>query len=78
MDVKVYTSFGKRKPGSEVIKLVSCSTQLSTKIKLLIKTTIQINKDISCSNSDVVFIMLINVKMVGILTFMSRINFLLS
>ena len=38
-------------------------------------------KYIALSLSDVVFIMLINVKMptiVGILTFMSRINFLLS
>ena len=41
----------------------------------------QIRKCLTLSLSDVVFIMLINVKMptiVGILTFMSRINFVLS
>ena len=41
----------------------------------------QIKKIFALSHSDVVFIMLINVKMptiVGILTFMSRINSLLS
>ena len=69
--------------GPEVIKLYSCSTQLSTKFQLLIKTKIPTNEEVSCFNlslSDVVFIMLINVKMptiVGILTFMSRINFVL-
>ena len=45
------------------------------------KTKIPINKEVSRFKSDVVFIMLINVKMptvVGILTLMSRINFLLS
>ena len=39
------------------------------------------NKSLALSLSDAVFIMLINVKMstiVGILTFMSRINFVLS
>ena len=46
--------------GSEVIKHFSCSTQLSTKFQLLIKTKIQTN---ALSLSDVVFIMLINVKM---------------
>ena len=65
----------------EVIKLFSCSTQLSTKFQLLIKT-ITTNEEVSClSLSDVVFLMLINVKMptiIGILTFMSRINFVLS
>ena len=44
------------------------------------KTKIRTNEDSSCSSSlsDLVFIMLINVKMptiVGILTFMSKINF---
>ena len=52
------------------------------KFQLLINTKILINKEVSCFKfSDVVFIMSINVKMptiVGILTFMSRINFLLS
>ena len=45
------------------------------------KTEIATNKGVSCFISDVVFIMLINVKMptvVGILTAMSRINFVLS
>ena len=69
-------------PGPEVIKLFSCSTQLSTKFQLLIKTKIPIYVEVSCfSLSDVVFIMLINVKVptiVAILTFMSGINFVLS
>ena len=69
-------------PGSKVIKLFSCSTQLSTKFQLLIKLKYrQIKKFLALSLSDVVFIILINIKMptiVGILTFMSRINFLLS
>ena len=50
----LYISLVTRQPGAKVIKLFSCSTQLSMK-----------------------FILLINVKMptiVGILTFMSRIN----
>ena len=68
----------------EVIKLFSCSTELSVKFQMLIKTIMLKNKDFSCFQTltvDVVFIMLINVKMptiVGILTFMSRINFMLS
>ena len=70
------------RPGPRVIKLFSCSTQLSTKFQLLIKTKIPTKKKfLALSLSDVVFIMLINVKMptiVGILTFMSRINFVLS
>ena len=67
-------------PGPGVIKLFSCSTQLSTKFQLLIKTKILTKKFLALSLSGVVFIMLINVKMptiVGILTFMSRINFVL-
>ena len=59
-------------PGPEVIKLFSCSTQLSMKFKLLIKTKMPTYKEVSCySLSDVVFFMLINVNMptiVGILT----------
>ena len=55
---------------------------LSTKFQLLIKTKIHTNEEVSCcSLSDVVFFMLINVKMptiVGILIFMSRIHFMLS
>ena len=69
-------------PGPEVIKLFSCSTQLSKKFQLLVKTKIPTNEEVSCFKlPDVVFIMLINVKMstiVGILTFMSSINFVLS
>ena len=50
--------------GPEVIKLFSCSTQLSRKFQLLIKTKIQAkNNCLALSLSDVVFIMLINVKM---------------
>ena len=67
------------KPGPEVIKLFSCSTQLSKKFQLVIKTKIQTNEEAYCLKSirsGVVFIMLINV--VGILTFMSRVNFVLS
>ena len=69
-------------PGPEVIKNFSCSTQLSTKFQLPIKTKIPINEEFfALSHSDDIFIMLINVKMptiVGILTFLSRINFVLS
>ena len=62
--------------GPEVIKLFSCSTQLSTKFQLLIKTKMLKNKDVlAFKPSDVLFIKLINV---GILTFMSMINFMLS
>ena len=68
--------------GPEGIKLFSCSTQLSTKFQLLIKLKYrQIKMILALGLSAVVFIMLINVKMptiVGILTFMSRINFVLS
>ena len=79
--------------GPEAIKLFSCSTKLSIKFQLLIKTKIMENKAFifAFKLSDVVFsmpmlkcqqfIMLINVKMptiVGILTFMSTINFMLS
>ena len=63
-------------------KTFSCSTKLSKKFKLLIKLKYrQIKKFLALSLSDGVFIMLINVKMptiVGILAFMSRINFVLS
>ena len=63
-------------PGPEVIKLASCSTQLSRKFQLLIKKISSTEKVDTLSLSDVVFIMLMNTKMptsVGILTFMSRI-----
>ena len=65
-------------PGPEVIQLFSCSTQLNKKFQLLIKTKIpKVKKFFALSLSDVVFIMLINVKMptiVGILAFMSMIT----
>ena len=57
--------------GVEVIKLFSCSTQLSTKFQLLLNLKYRhMKKLIALSLSDVVFIMPINVKMptiVGIL-----------
>ena len=61
-------------------KTFSCSTRLSTKFQLLIKTkTRQMKKFLALSLSDVVFIMLINIlTIVGILTFMSMMNFVLS
>ena len=74
-------------PDPEVIKLFSRSTQMSTKFQLLIKTKIPTNKEVTsfkslrCCIYPAHFILLINVKMptiVGILTFMSRINFMLS
>ena len=69
-------------PGPKIIKLFTCSTQLSMKFQLLTNTKYrQIKKFLALSFSDVVFIMHINVKMptiVGILTFMSIINFVLS
>ena len=72
----IYTS------GPEVIKLFSCSTQLSMKFQLLIKSKIgKIWTFIAFKHSDVVFIMLIKVKMpiiVGILSFMSMLNFTLN
>ena len=70
--------------GPKVIKLLSCSTQLSMKFQRLIKTEIHVptkKKCLALCLLDVVFIMLINVKMpmiVCILPFMSRINFMLS
>ena len=70
--------------GPEVIKLVSCLTQLSMKFQLLVKLKYwQMEKFLALSLSDVVFVMLINVKMptmVGILHFniYEQDNFLLS
>ena len=61
-------------PPPKVIKLFSCSTQLSKKFQLLIQTVLAFKL------SYVVIIMLKNVKMptiVGILTFTGRINFAL-
>ena len=71
-------SFGMTRP--QGYKPLSCSTQLSMKFQLLIKAKMLKNKDFSFKLSDVAFIMLINVKMptiVGILTLMSMINFML-
>ena len=55
----------------DVIKLFSCSTQLSTKFQLLIKAKLPTNekKFLALSLSDVVFIMLMNVKMPKLLAF---------
>ena len=39
------------KPGPEVIKLFSCSTQLSTTFQLLIKAKKPTNEDVSCFKS---------------------------
>ena len=70
------------KPGTEVIKLFSCLSQLSIEFQMLITTKVIKNKDFSCFQTLICcIIMLINVKMpniVGILTFMSMINFMLS
>ena len=45
------------RPGPEVIKHFSCSTQLSSKFQLLIKTKIPTNKKfLALSFSDIVFI----------------------
>ena len=76
----VYSPF---RSGPEVIKRFSCSSQLSTTFQLLMKKLKyrQMKTFLALSVSDVVFIMLINVKMptfVGILTFMSRTKFVLS
>ena len=35
-------------PGPQVIKLISCSTQLSTKFQPLIKTKIPTNEEVNC------------------------------
>ena len=40
--------FPLRRPCPKVIKLVSCSTQMSTKIQLLIKTKIPTNEEVYC------------------------------
>ena len=67
-------------PGPEVIKRFSCSNQLNIKFKLLIESNILKKKHFSyLKRSYFVFVMLINVKMptiVGILTLMSRIEFI--
>ena len=64
--------------GPEVIKLLSCSTQLSMKFQMFIKSQmLKIKTFLAFRCSNVVFITLINIKMptsVGILIFMSRIK----
>ena len=55
-------------------KFISCSTQLSTKFQLLIKTKIPTNIKVSCFWSLICCIYHVN----GILTFMSRTNYVLS
>ena len=66
--------------GPKVIKLFSCSTQLSMKFQLLIKTKIQTNEEVSCFKSLRCCIYHAdNFKMptiVGLLTFMSTVNVL--
>ena len=70
------------KPGAEVIKLISCSTQLSMKFEILINIEIaKIDGMFRFYSLKPAIILLINVKMpivVDILTFMSRINFMFS
>ena len=59
----------------------SDSTQVSVKFQLLIKHCKNLKTVLAYKLSDAVFILLINVKMstiCGILSFMSRINFMLS
>ena len=68
------------KTGPDVTKLFSYSTQLCTTFQLLLKTKNRQKKFLASRLSDVEFIMLINGKMstiVGILTFISRINIVL-
>ena len=71
-----------QKPGLEVIKLFSCSTQLRKKFQLLIKTNILTNKEVSCFKSLKCCIYHANkcqnANIVGILTLISRINFVIS
>ena len=59
-----------------------CSTQLSIELQMLMKTKLLKNEDfLALTLSDVIFILLINVKMptiAGILTLMGSINFVLS
>ena len=72
----------KLQSGNEVIKLFSCSTQPTMRFQLLTKTKmLKIINFLGFKLSDVVFSMLVNVKMpttVGIITFMSMIDFILS
>ena len=69
-------------PESDVIKLLPCSTQLSKKFLVLIRIKILRNSAFLGSDKPrMLFFPLIHVKMptmVGILTFMSRKDFMLS
>ena len=68
--------------GPEFINHFSCSTELRTEFQLLIKLKYQqVKMFLALNLSEVVFILLMNVKMptiVGILTFISRIKSVLS
>ena len=72
----------KDKSGPQVIKLFSRSTQLSIEFQMLIKSKMfKIKTFLAFRCSDVLFIMLINIKMptiVGILIFIIKFNFMLS
>ena len=66
-----------RQSGVEVVKLFSCSIQVSTKFQLLVKTkTLKIAIFLAFKHSDVVFIMLINVKMITIVTIVNILRFM--
>ena len=84
-DVTLYTdadNLHDDEPDSKVIKLFSCSTQRSMKFKMLISIKIAGNSALLGSDKLIMlFFLFKNVKMptkVGILTFMSRKNFMLS
>ena len=67
------------KPGPEIIKLFSCSTEISNAHKSKKYQEIQLSSD--SDKPRMLFFLLINVKMptiVDILTFMSRKNLMLS
>ena len=64
--------------GPTVIKLFSCSTLLSMKFQLLIKLNAKKYRLFLLSNSGVVFIMQIIVKMPTTVGIMSMINFMIS
>ena len=74
--------FAKLNSGLEFIRVISCSTQLSMKFKMLISIKISRNSAFLGSYKPrMLSFPLINVKeltTVGILTFMSRKNFMFS
>ena len=80
---RLFKLFFCRYTGPKAIKLFSCSTQLITEFQRFKKLKYRkVKKFFALTLSDGVLIMLINVKIptiiVGILTFMSRINFVLN